>query len=234
MPGNLPLWWQLGRLRFAIETDCDARVIAAGASPARYAEMLIAIFEHRAGRLAPAMTMAMAESASQLERRIRLMLDNSTRRNTLALLPALAAAVTFLGAAAVTPPNAPPPPDLAHFTGTYEMTRDAVLTVTQQEGALFVQLTGQAALRVARQGPVTFTADNAGAEFDFTLPESGLASSVALHQNGQVIVMARIGKTEAGRIEAATKARMSRDAPVPGSHDALAHLIDGIVAGSPD
>ncbi|UUZ46788.1 hypothetical protein LP420_23520 [Massilia sp. B-10] len=28
MPWNLPMWWQLRRLRHAIEVDCDARVLA--------------------------------------------------------------------------------------------------------------------------------------------------------------------------------------------------------------
>jgi len=27
MPWNLPLWWQLHRLRYAIEVDCDSRVL---------------------------------------------------------------------------------------------------------------------------------------------------------------------------------------------------------------
>src|SRR6202050_4725322 len=30
-PWNLPLWWQLRRLRFAIEGDCDARALGRGA-----------------------------------------------------------------------------------------------------------------------------------------------------------------------------------------------------------
>ncbi|WP_426071892.1 M56 family metallopeptidase [Janthinobacterium sp. DSP2-3-3] len=30
MPWNLPLWWQLHRLRFAIEVDCDARMLVQG------------------------------------------------------------------------------------------------------------------------------------------------------------------------------------------------------------
>ena len=34
MPWNLPLWWQLRRLRYAIEIDCDARVLKGGVDPA--------------------------------------------------------------------------------------------------------------------------------------------------------------------------------------------------------
>lgn len=40
MPWNLPLWWQLHRLRFAIEVDCDARMLAQGHALRDYATVL--------------------------------------------------------------------------------------------------------------------------------------------------------------------------------------------------
>ena len=40
MPWNLPLWWQLHRLRFAIEVDCDARMLARGHALRDYAFVL--------------------------------------------------------------------------------------------------------------------------------------------------------------------------------------------------
>ena len=40
MPWNLPLWWQLHRLRFAIEVDCDARMLAHGHTLRDYATVL--------------------------------------------------------------------------------------------------------------------------------------------------------------------------------------------------
>ncbi|WP_072454955.1 M56 family metallopeptidase [Janthinobacterium lividum] len=40
MPWNLPLWWQLHRLRFAIEVDCDARMLAYGHALRDYAIVL--------------------------------------------------------------------------------------------------------------------------------------------------------------------------------------------------
>ena len=40
MPWNLPLWWQLHRLRFAIEVDCDARMLAHGHALRDYAIVL--------------------------------------------------------------------------------------------------------------------------------------------------------------------------------------------------
>jgi len=42
-PWNLPLWWQLRRLRFAIEVDCDARVIRTGADALTYGEVLLQV-----------------------------------------------------------------------------------------------------------------------------------------------------------------------------------------------
>ncbi len=40
MPWNLPLWWQVHRLRFAIEVDCDARMLAHGHALRDYAIVL--------------------------------------------------------------------------------------------------------------------------------------------------------------------------------------------------
>ena len=40
MPWNLPLWWQVHRLRFAIEVDCDARMLAHGHALRDYATVL--------------------------------------------------------------------------------------------------------------------------------------------------------------------------------------------------
>jgi hypothetical protein len=40
MPWNLPLWRQLHRLRFAIEVDCDARMLARGHALRDYATVL--------------------------------------------------------------------------------------------------------------------------------------------------------------------------------------------------
>lgn len=40
MQWNLPLWWQLHRLRFAIEVDCDARMLAHGHALRDYATVL--------------------------------------------------------------------------------------------------------------------------------------------------------------------------------------------------
>ena len=72
-PWSLPLWWQLRRLRFAIEVDCDARVLSRGADLRTYGEVLLAV-GHR-GIISSMGVMALTEMISDLERRIRIMTE---------------------------------------------------------------------------------------------------------------------------------------------------------------
>jgi lipopolysaccharide transport protein LptA len=76
-PWNLPAWWQLRRLRFAIEVDCDARVLQTSIDPVSYGEALLAIAQHRSRR--PLGAVALTEPVSQLERRIKVMLSKTPR-----------------------------------------------------------------------------------------------------------------------------------------------------------
>ena len=69
MPWNLPLWWQLRRLRYAIEIDCDARVLKGGMDPAHYGETLISVGERQSAYIGA--VAAMSESKSFLEERMR-------------------------------------------------------------------------------------------------------------------------------------------------------------------
>jgi beta-lactamase regulating signal transducer with metallopeptidase domain len=86
MPWNLPLWWQWRRLRFAIEVDCDTRVLASGrVADVEYAEALLNVAERSSG--APLAAAAMCESASTLEKRIHLfLLDRTTWQRAIALV----------------------------------------------------------------------------------------------------------------------------------------------------
>jgi beta-lactamase regulating signal transducer with metallopeptidase domain len=100
LPWNVPLWWQLRRLRFAIEVDCDARVLNRGMTPRDYGAALLAIGER--GSAAPAGAVALTEPASQLLRRIRIMMADLPKRGTSAVLATVALALTCVGVAAGT------------------------------------------------------------------------------------------------------------------------------------
>ncbi|MEX2155802.1 MAG: M56 family metallopeptidase [Gemmatimonadales bacterium] len=68
-PWNAALWWQVRRLRLAVEMDCDARVLARGGSAPTYGELLLEVGRRRAKL--PLGAPAFGEPASFLERRIR-------------------------------------------------------------------------------------------------------------------------------------------------------------------
>src|SRR6516165_5509063 len=135
MPWNPMLWWQLRRLRLAIETDCDARVLGLGYPIARYSETLIAVGERQSASYA--MTMAGYGSKSFLERRIHNMLRKKTRH---ARVWALALAGLGVGLAVCAAEVAPPKVDLIGKTSFKEKTVVAQLP----------QSNGQADVRALR------------------------------------------------------------------------------------
>ena len=97
-PWNPLLWWQLARLRFAIEVDCDARVLRRGTDPHRYGEMLLAVSQRHAR--APLTAVALTERSSHLERRIRIMLQPSGGRARLLVVAFIATAAACAAVAA--------------------------------------------------------------------------------------------------------------------------------------
>ena len=107
MPWNVALWWQLRRLRTAIEVDCDSRVLRAGADPREYSEALLVVGQH-APRI-PFASVALTEPVSELERRIRLILDTVRRIGVRGVSVCTALFVALLVAAcAVNAPQAAP------------------------------------------------------------------------------------------------------------------------------
>ena len=103
-PWNLPLWWELRRLRFAIEVDCDARVLRRGADVCTYGEVLLAVGQQRA--ITPMGVVALTETTSLLERRIRIMTEQQPKRGWV-LLGALFG-LSFALIAAASALTAPP------------------------------------------------------------------------------------------------------------------------------
>ena len=95
-PWNAALWWQLRRLRLAIEIDCDRRVVSRrGHDPHAYGMLLLATRE-RAHRLTPTPAMAMAAMRSGLGRRVEALVDGR-QQSAARRLTAVAAAVVLAG-----------------------------------------------------------------------------------------------------------------------------------------
>lgn len=101
-PWNLPLWWQLRRLRLAVELDCDARVLADGSEAADYGRLLVSMSRGPEGWIEsaglPLTTAALVVRRSDLERRIRTMIESREKTPVLhtATLAALAGLALFV------------------------------------------------------------------------------------------------------------------------------------------
>ena len=101
-PWNAALWWQLRRLRLAIEIDCDRRVVSRhGHDPHAYGMLLLATREY-ASRVTPVMAMAMAAMRSGLGRRVEALV-HARPQSVVRRLSALVAAVV-IGAEIVSVP----------------------------------------------------------------------------------------------------------------------------------
>lgn len=94
-PWNLALWWQLRRLRLAVEMDCDNRVVNGLGDAHAYGALLLKVAEatSRGPRLQP----ALLGGVGMLERRMTALLAPSPLRQIQKfLLPAFAIALLML------------------------------------------------------------------------------------------------------------------------------------------
>lgn len=243
MPWNLPLWWQLRRLRFAIEMDCDGRVLNAGRDVAGYGRALLAVGERRSARIT--VVAGMAESQTFLEQRLRKMVSKRTRFAWAAASGLAALGVVLAASAAeVSPPNAGAGAGhqqvaidaklLDDYAGYYLLAGHVVLKVKRDGDHLTIQLTGQPVSPVFPEGPKRFFSKIVDAQFDFQTGPAGTATAVVLHQNGQVITLPRIDAATAERVATETQARVKAQAASPGAEAAVRELDASVAAGTPD
>jgi hypothetical protein len=108
IPWNLPVWWQLRKLRFAMEVDCDSRVLRGGQSRSTYSAVLLNVATHLAPLRAAAA--GLSESGSSLEKRIRMM--HAPIRARWRVLAALLGSCSVALIAVAANVNAPPVPSL--------------------------------------------------------------------------------------------------------------------------
>lgn len=127
LPWCLPLWWMHRRLRDAVETDCDARVLARGADVRTYGSALL----RTAGRgsALPFPVPALSRAPSLLERRILAMTRKKPKHPiiTAATLLAVAGAGVVAACGALTSTDALEPEVEANaVTSTDEATHTVV------------------------------------------------------------------------------------------------------------
>jgi beta-lactamase regulating signal transducer with metallopeptidase domain len=107
-PWTLALWGLLGRVRTAVEIDCDARVLAAGHDRAGYGALLLAVGARHARM--PFVAPALIEGVSALTRRVHAMYPRVRRFAELraAWSASMAVALVVIACRAPAPAVAPP------------------------------------------------------------------------------------------------------------------------------
>lgn len=107
---NPAVWWILGRLRAAVEVDCDRRVLGHGVSPAGYGSLLLDVSVR--GRTPTLAIAALSEAPTLLERRLKQMRSDKLAHPRLAAGAASVTAVLLLAVACETEGPAPMEPSL--------------------------------------------------------------------------------------------------------------------------
>jgi beta-lactamase regulating signal transducer with metallopeptidase domain len=189
MPWNPALWWMHRRLRDAMETDCDARVLARGADPWTYGQTLLRIAARPSARrllLSPALG-----RPTLLERRIVAMTStlpkNRTPRALALAVIAAAAVVAACEAAATEPVSAPRRAGTAEFIATVAEDGQSKVTVREMEDA------DELVPSTAGEGPAKVTVEGGeGGTFTFRRTTSGTESS------GGTITVRRAGNAQMG------------------------------------
>lgn len=245
MPWNIPLWWQLHRLRGAIEVDCDARVISKGQSVTHYGETLIAVAQRQSRYIG--VVAGMSESQSFLEKRIKLMISKPAKWWRLSAIALGLTSVALAAVAAqVSPPNATstsgaahteislPASELEKFTGYYKLSDTAVMTISRTGNQLVSQLTGQQGIEIYPESATKFFVKVVDAQLSFTTNEQGLVTALVLHQHGANMNAPRIEAFEAEKINSALANKVKNQQPTPGSEEALRKLIATLGSDSPD
>jgi len=101
MPWNLPLLWQVRRLRRAVELDCDARVLKRGVSPLDYGTLLLQMGTRMGSRIPFAA--ALTESPTLLEWRIQMITQREPQGRVKKTILTLASAAIVIVMACETP-----------------------------------------------------------------------------------------------------------------------------------
>jgi DNA-binding transcriptional MerR regulator len=107
-------------------------------------------------------------------------------------------------------------------------------TITERDGRLFSRLTGQPELEIFPEDVDRFFYKAVQAQLTFLRDQSGIVTSLVLHQNGHEQEAARVGASVVAELEDALAERIRDKRPVENSRALLAQAIDQHQRGEPD
>jgi bla regulator protein blaR1 len=253
MPWNLPLWWQLHRLRYAIEVDCDARVLESGLDTRQYGEMLIDVSQRPSVYIGA--VAAMSESRSFLEDRIALMVRDPAKWGSLATVVFGSLALALVAVAAqVTPPNVGSsdsdqrrvimtPAELDQYVGFYVRGASMIWPITRDGARLLVKFPGAPApMEIVADSQMNFRfvfqEGSPGPPFTFVRDAQGQVQGLLVHfmsaGTAFTVPMPRIGASAAQTIAANNDFKLRSQTRTPGSEAALRRLLEGLRTRRPN
>ena len=240
LPWNPMLWWQLRRLRHAIEVDCDARVLMAGHNVATYGATLIEVGQRRSRYLGT--VAAMSENRTLLEERIEVMSQRTNNPWKLGFVALFALSLSVaLAATQVMSPEEPNMPALKldtttldRYVGYFQIAPTSILTVTREGAQLSAQISGQPAFRIYADSQNEFHWQVVPARVTFSGDANGLAATATIHQNGADIVATRVADAAAAHAQEQLTARVTGQQPQAGGEAALRKTMNALASGSPN
>ena len=248
MPWNLPLWWQLHRLRYAIEVDCDARVLKSGLDTGQYGETLIEVSQRPSGYIGS--VAAMSESRSFLEKRITIMVRDPAKWGSLVTVLFGGVSVALLAVAAqVTPPNFGSsdseqrpvlltPAALEEFVGFYVRGAHTVFQITRDDAHLFLHSPWDLGVQeLVPNSQMNFVESRGwgGPAIHFVRGIQGEITELrAIYGTAFSVPFVRIDEATAQTIKANNEVKARSQTPTPGSDAALRRLLDGIRSRNPN
>jgi hypothetical protein len=123
---------------------------------------------------------------------------------------------------------------LERYTGSYQLTPNAVLTLTREGDKLFAQLSGQPKAEIFARSEREFFYKIVDAQISFDSDAQGNTTGLVLHQNGANIPAPRVDAAAAQKIAANLAARIQGQTPLPGSESAARRLVAGVATGNPN
>jgi CubicO group peptidase (beta-lactamase class C family) len=121
-----------------------------------------------------------------------------------------------------------------NYVGNYQLTPNAIMTISREGNLLFEQLTGQQKLPLFPESERKFFLKVVDAQLTFDTDAQGKATQLTLHQNGADIAAKRIDEAQASALAAALAKRVKDQTPAPGGEAALRRNIDEARRGQPN
>jgi bla regulator protein blaR1 len=247
MPWNLPLWWQIARLRRAIEIDCDLRVIDGGLDATSYGDTLVTVGEYQSGYVGIAA--GMSESRAFLEERIKIMLRETKSWPRLAMVLTGVTLAMLAVAADISPPEAEgtgnqhrwvplSEAQLDKYVGFYEFNVNEVLTVTRKDGQLYAGYQGEniSALFPETTTDFFYSSEAESVGFSFVLDPARNATSIVSHEPtvDRDIRGRRVDSSRATQLTSAISAKVRAQIATPGTEEAIKRVVTSSLQGAPN